>query len=81
MEKETYKVLSLDIWDTVIRRDCHPDEIKAMTAEYLSVKYGDKIAPEKRLVLELVKQRVCCEQQLESRWQRKGMMMNMSFMM
>jgi len=72
MEKETYKVLSLDIWDTVIRRDCHPDEIKAMTAEYLSVKYGDKIAPEKRLVLELVKQRVCCEQQLGKQMAAQG---------
>ncbi|NBJ83212.1 hypothetical protein D5274_16210 [bacterium 1XD42-94] len=65
MEKEkAYKVLSLDLWDTVIRRDCHPDEIKTMTAEYLSIRYGNKIVPEKRLVLELVNQRIRCEQQL-----------------
>ena len=38
------KILSLDLWDTIVRRRCHPDEIKAMTAEYVCMRYGDCIS-------------------------------------
>ena len=31
MEQDAYEVITLDLWDTVIRRKCHPDEIKDKT--------------------------------------------------
>ncbi|MBW7452714.1 hypothetical protein ACFOLF_14805 [Paenibacillus sepulcri] len=33
-------VLSFDIWDTVIRRACHPDEIKLYVSRYIYLKFN-----------------------------------------
>lgn len=71
MEKH-YKVLSIDIWDTIIRRKCHPDEIKAMTAEYLCIKYGDKMNIENQSILDLVDIRIQCEKDLGRLSQQQG---------
>ncbi len=35
----SYKLLSFDIWDTIIRRKCHPDEIKLYTARWIYLSY------------------------------------------
>ena len=32
---QSYELISLDIWDTILRRDCHPDAIKVETAAAL----------------------------------------------
>jgi predicted HAD superfamily hydrolase len=39
------KLLSLDIWDTVLRRKCHPDEIKYSSARYLYLNYLYQLKP------------------------------------
>jgi HAD superfamily hydrolase (TIGR01549 family) len=36
-------VLSLDIWDTVLRRHCHPDAIKLHTAQAMIALAGDRL--------------------------------------
>ncbi len=61
---EKYKVLSLDLWDTVIRRKCHPDEIKISTARYIFLKYNNFIKDEFKNVLLLAKKRVECERKI-----------------
>ncbi|MEK5206060.1 hypothetical protein [Psychrobacillus sp. FSL H8-0510] len=43
---ENYKLLSLDIWDTVLRRKCHPDEIKLHTSKYIYLKYSRYLSEE-----------------------------------
>lgn len=37
------KIISFDIWDTIIRRKCHPEEIKLSTAKYLVLKYEKEL--------------------------------------
>lgn len=39
----SYQLLSLDIWDTILRRDCHPDVIKVETAAILLEQHGAEI--------------------------------------
>jgi predicted HAD superfamily hydrolase len=41
----SYNVLSFDIWDTVIRRKCHPDEIKLFVSRYIYLKYSNFLIP------------------------------------
>lgn len=39
------KLVSLDVWDTVLRRKCHPDEIKLSAARYLYINYYQLLKP------------------------------------
>lgn len=61
MKLEKYDVISLDLWDTVIRRKCHPDAIKEQTSDYLVTNYYEYIAQEFRSVDELTQKRIRCE--------------------
>ena len=63
-KKKYFNILSLDIWDTIIRRDCHPDEIKAMSSEYINAKYNNYLRPEFHFPLELTRIRLSCENAL-----------------
>lgn len=56
-----YKVLSLDIWDTVIRRKCHPDEIKLATARYLYLTEYQNLKPDCRDIQKLLLSRIGAE--------------------
>lgn len=38
---DQYKLLTFDIWDTVLRRKCHPDEVKINTINYLRANYPE----------------------------------------
>lgn len=42
---ENVSLISFDIWDTVIRRKCHPDEIKLSSARYIYVNYHNDLKP------------------------------------
>ena len=37
------KIISFDIWDTIIKRKCHPEEVKLATARYIILKYENKL--------------------------------------
>lgn len=52
------KVLTLDVWDTILRRKCHPDEIKILTAKYLFLNNFDNIKEEFKDINILTKMRV-----------------------
>ncbi|MEA3492182.1 MAG: hypothetical protein U9R27_09805 [Campylobacterota bacterium] len=54
---EDIKLLSLDIWDTVLRRKCHPDEIKLSSARYLYLNYFKYLKPAYRDMITLYKSR------------------------
>lgn len=60
------KVLSLDIWDTVIRRKCHPDEVKLATARYLYLTEYINLKPDCRTVQKLLLSRIGAEQFIAS---------------
>ncbi|PLC69109.1 hypothetical protein [Klebsiella quasipneumoniae] len=36
-----FKLKTVDVWDTILRRNCHPDFIKRSTAYYFFLKYHD----------------------------------------
>ncbi len=73
VEQKKYEVISLDLWDTVIRRKCHPDAIKGKTADYLMMNYYGYIAGQFRSVNALTQVRVRCEREIGKEAQEKGL--------
>lgn len=61
------KCLSLDIWDTVLRRRCHPDEIKLATARFLYLSYFDRLRIDCRDVKKLFTARVAAERAIAAK--------------
>jgi predicted HAD superfamily hydrolase/glycosyltransferase involved in cell wall biosynthesis len=54
-------LLSFDIWDTVLRRDCYPDEIKLQSARFLLLTRYWEIRPAYRNIKALLKRRIHVE--------------------
>jgi FMN phosphatase YigB (HAD superfamily) len=40
-----YKIRTIDVWDTLLRRDCHPECIKLATAQHLLLGWSTKLQP------------------------------------
>jgi FMN phosphatase YigB (HAD superfamily) len=59
-----YKIRTIDVWDTLLRRDCHPECIKLMTAHHLLFGWCDHIKPEFRDGWVLYKVRLEAERML-----------------
>ena len=51
------KIISFDIWDTIIKRKCHPEEIKLATARYIVLKYENKLKEKYKNIYEILKKR------------------------
>ena len=51
------KIISFDIWDTIIKRKCHPEEVKLATARYIILKYENKLKDEYKDIYEILKKR------------------------
>jgi O-antigen biosynthesis protein len=70
LEVETFSIpksrikstISIDIWDTLLRRDCHPDEIKIQTTRYFYLHYYSSIRPNLRDINALFRVRLTSEQ-------------------
>ena len=58
------KIISFDIWDTIIKRKCHPEEIKLYTAKYLVLKYENRIKKEYKDIYKILKLRDEIEAQI-----------------
>ncbi len=50
-------IISFDIWDTIIKRKCHPEEIKLHTAKYIVLKYEEKLKEKYKDIYEILKLR------------------------
>lgn len=59
-----YKIRTIDVWDTLLRRDCHPECIKLATAQHLSLGWTDQLKPEFRDGWTLYKARLEAERAL-----------------
>lgn len=59
-----YKIRTIDVWDTLLRRDCHPECIKLATAHHLFFGWRDLIKPEFRDSWVLYKARLDAERTL-----------------
>lgn len=51
------KIISFDIWDTLLKRKCNPEEIKLFTAKYMLLKYESKIIKEYRDIYTILRKR------------------------
>ena len=51
------KIISFDIWDTIIKRKCHPEEVKLATARYIVLKYENKLKDKYNNIYEILKKR------------------------
>ena len=51
------KIISFDIWDTIIKRKCHPEETKLATARYIVLKYNNELKDEYKNIYEILKRR------------------------
>ncbi|SDA25336.1 Predicted hydrolase, HAD superfamily [Methylobacterium sp. UNC378MF] len=40
-----FELITLDVWDTILRRDCHPDEIKLQSARFLYLRAMTLLKP------------------------------------
>ena len=72
MENKNYKLLSLDIWDTILRRKCHPDAIKVYTSRKLYLDAKSYIKVEMRNLRALTKLRVDVERELGTACRESG---------
>lgn len=59
-----YKIRTIDVWDTLLRRDCHPECIKLATAHHLLFGWRDQIKPDFRDGWVLYKARLEAERTL-----------------
>lgn len=66
---EHCKIVSLDIWDTVLRRRCHPDEIKLATARFLYLAHYRRLKPGYQDVQRLLEARIGAEREIAGQHQ------------
>jgi glycosyltransferase involved in cell wall biosynthesis/FMN phosphatase YigB (HAD superfamily) len=48
LEHEVPQLITVDVWDTLIRRQCHPDEVKFAAARFVRLSFGSRLRPEAR---------------------------------
>jgi predicted HAD superfamily hydrolase/glycosyltransferase involved in cell wall biosynthesis len=58
---EGIELISFDVWDTLLRRDCHPDEIKLQSARFVYLSFYWSIRPAYRNILSLFRRRLQVE--------------------
>lgn len=51
------KIISFDIWDTIIKRKCHPEETKLATSRYIILKYEKELKDKYKNIYEILKRR------------------------
>lgn len=56
-----FKLISVDVWDTLLRRPCHPDANKRAAARYLLLNYYDFVRIEYRDLNKLLNLRIMIE--------------------
>ncbi|GMV27098.1 MAG: hypothetical protein AMXMBFR58_31290 [Phycisphaerae bacterium] len=56
-----HALFTIDVWDTILRRDCHPDEVKLYVARALLLAYRSRIQPRFPDAAALLRARQQCE--------------------
>ena len=73
MADQEYRYVSLDLWDTILRRRCHPDEVKLYTAQRLLFLLGDQLKDGTSTPMDLFYQRREIEYQIARQAVNKGL--------
>ena len=66
------KIISFDIWDTIIKRKCHPEEVKLYTAKYILLKYQEKLKEKYKDIYEILKKRNEIETEICNESEKNG---------
>lgn len=66
------KIISFDIWDTIIKRKCHPEEIKLYTANYIFLNYEKEVKNEYKDIYKILKKRDEIEAEICLENKKKG---------
>lgn len=66
------KIISFDVWDTIIKRKCHPEEIKLYTANYIVLRYESKLKEKYKDIYEILKTRDEIEARMCKKNQKSG---------
>ena len=66
------KIISFDIWDTIIKRKCHPEEVKLHTAKYIYLKYNSQLKDEYRDIYIILKLRNKIEEEICKQNEKNG---------
>lgn len=67
-----YKLRTIDVWDTLLRRDCHPECIKLATAHHFLLGWRDQIKPDFRDGWALYRARLEAERMLAAQAKDSG---------
>jgi len=67
-----YKLRTVDVWDTLLRRDCHPECIKLATAMYLFLGFFGRLKPNFSNHWDLYRARVDTERHLAGLGRSEG---------
>ena len=67
-----YELLTVDVWDTLLRRRCHPDGVKLHVCRYLLLKWGDRLDPVCRDPWILLRLRQQAEKEIGDEKQAQG---------
>lgn len=59
-----HELLTIDVWDTLLRRRCHPDAVKLHVARYLALTYWDELPETSRNIWTLLKLRQRAEKEI-----------------
>lgn len=65
-------IISFDIWDTILKRKCHPEEIKLYTAQYIALKYNDILKEEYKDIYKILIKRDEIEAKICKETKEKG---------
>lgn len=61
---ETVKLLTLDVWDTILRRQCDPDETKLCVARIIFLTYNAQLKPEYNGLMPILRTRQAVERDI-----------------
>ncbi len=64
--------ISIDLWDTILRRKCHPDEVKLHTAQHMKLLLRPYKTGENLTTIELLARRQAIEAAIGSRCRAEG---------
>lgn len=67
-----YRLRTLDVWDTLLRRKCHPDLIKLNAARHLVLRHGASLADDWREPWRLLRERCLIEGELARQAASRG---------
>ena len=72
MKNKNKKIITFDIWDTILKRKCNPEEIKLFTCQYIYFNYKEYLKQEYNDIYKIYKARNSLENKISQKNQADG---------